>query len=192
MADGSMKYLCEVEPGDKVCVVSLSNQKQTKQPKMSSNENFNKIDSNNLDNKMNNDGQIHFEGQNFIKRAVAVGRCKIETRPMIMVEFVQVLNETTMNSCNVDSSDYGNVNNFKGQLFLQQAETVRLISPYNKFDIKEISTMNPVLNDKIELENRCWMPLAVTDAKIGDKIFILSNSQGTHIGKRINSNVVEK
>lgn len=102
-------------------------------------------------------------------RAVTVGRCKIEPRPMILVEF---MDEKT-----------GSM----GQIFLQQAETVRLMSP--RLDAPDDVGVNDV-------SRRLWrkhhVVRPVTDLKVGEKIYVAVNEFGTHVGKRIVSNVRER
>ena len=89
------------------------------------------------------------QGQ-LLHRGVTVGRCKIEPRPMLLIEFLDVREST------------------RGQIFLQQAETVRLVSTNH------------------------GVATSVTDLKVGDKICVVSNMLGTHVGRRIVGNVNEK
>ncbi|CAM9235106.1 unnamed protein product [Chrysoparadoxa australica] len=93
------------------------------------------------------------EGQ---ARPVAVGRCKIESRPMIMVGFEVTGDKGTM----------------QGQIFLQQAETVRLLSPDKDSD-------------------RGWTPASVTELDGGEKILVRVAEKGTHIGVVVDSRVRE-
>ncbi len=62
----------------------------------------------------------------------------------------------------------------EGQIFLQQAETVRLVSiPYpGKFGE--------------------FLATPVTSLKLQDLIYVLVQSRGTHVGRKIDSDVVEK
>ena len=76
-----------------------------------------------------------------------IGRLKIETRPLLMIRF-----ETQ------DS---------EGQIVVQQAETVRLVSPNGG-------------------------AISVTKAKEGDKISILADDRARHIGLALNAGVKEK
>ena len=76
-----------------------------------------------------------------------IGRLKIETRPMLMIRF--------------------EVSGSKGQIAVQHAETVRIISPGN-------------------------IAISATDLKKGDKIIIVSGNNARHIGIAINSEVSEK
>ena len=104
-------------------------------------------------------------------RSVTVGRCKIEPRPMLLVEFI----------------DDGTSN--QGQIFLQQAETVRLMSPISS----NSDTNNGHNDDHIGVPTgRYHVAKSVTDLKIGDKISVMSSQLGTHVGKRIISAVEEK
>ncbi|CAM9956873.1 unnamed protein product [Scytosiphon promiscuus] len=89
-------------------------------------------------------------------RKVSIGRLKVETRPMIMVEF------------QVESGG-------KGQLFLQQAETVRFVSPTTS------------TGGKVE----DWQPLSVTDVEGGEALLVREITRGTHMGKAIDASVTE-
>ncbi len=82
-------------------------------------------------------------------RAAVVGRCKTETRPMLRVEFATAANAT-------------------GQVFLQQAETVRIA--------REAHTG----------------PLPVTCASASDHILVRCTDRGTHVGRQIDARVDEK
>jgi len=82
-----------------------------------------------------------------IQEKATVGRLKVETRPLLMIRF-----ETP------DS---------EGQLVVQQAETVRLISPNEG-------------------------AISATHAKEGDKISILTDDKARHIGLALNAGVKEK
>ncbi|KAJ8602050.1 hypothetical protein CTAYLR_002767 [Chrysophaeum taylorii] len=86
-------------------------------------------------------------------RPVAVGRLKIETRPHLLVSFAHEVESDTLPR--------------EGQLFLQQAETVRLVS------------------------SDCE-PLCVTDLKPGHRIFVSFAKHGTHCGRPIDARVVER
>ena len=66
---------------------------------------------------------------------------------------------------------------FLGTIFLQQAETVRLVAP--------VATATFTNN------HNKWKVLPVTDAKVGDKIYMIIHEMGTHVGKRINARVSE-
>ena len=81
-------------------------------------------------------------------RIISVGRLKIEPRPLLLVRY---------------EDEIGGA----GQVFLQQAETVRLVS---------------------NIEN----PLSVTHIEVGMEILGLSAAAGRHIGNAINSDVEEK
>lgn len=63
----------------------------------------------------------------------------------------------------------------KGQLFLQQAETVRFVSPTT-------STAGKVED---------WQPLSVTDVEGGEALLIREITRGTHMGKAIDASVTE-
>ena len=81
-------------------------------------------------------------------RVVAVGRLKIEPRPLLLVRY---------------GDDIGR----SGQVFLQQAETVRLVS---------------------NIEN----PLSVTHLEAGMEVLGAAGEAGRHIGNAISSDVEEK
>jgi 3-dehydroquinate synthase class II len=67
-----------------------------------------------------------------------------------------------------------------GQIFLQQAETVRLICP-----------VLDQMNSKVDSDNRSFKAVSVTNIAVGDVIFVLRNESGTHVGNRISAKVVE-
>ena len=81
-------------------------------------------------------------------RVVAVGRLKIESRPLLLVRLQADSGET-------------------GQVFLQQAETVRLVSNLEK-------------------------PVSVTSLKEGMRILGSICAQGRHLGRAITSSVEER
>lgn len=165
MADKSTKYLTELRAGDTVAVVSGA---------AGINTHVNCCIENHT---------CFCAGSSVTWRPITVGRCKIETRPMLLFEFM------------------ASTTNCRGTIFLQQAETVRFISPVeckNALsnsgahdlavhmdqsvinDIKMVGSMTPT-----------WRPLPVTAAVVGDAIMVVSNESGTHVGKRINANVIE-
>jgi hypothetical protein len=157
MADGSTKYLCEVTAGDQVAVVSAS-----------------------LGGAV---GETKDRVGGAPWRAVAVGRCKTESRPMLLIEY-----ETTSPSSSSSSQQ-------RGTVFLQQAETVRLVSPSSSELLSEVpselpsavsltgspSETAPVVADPavsagtptnhLPISQR-WKALSVTQAAIGDSIFL--------------------
>lgn len=61
--------------------------------------------------------------------------------------------------------------NSTGQLFLQQAETVRLISPTTG--------------------DGGWKPLSVTDVEGGEVVLVREVGRGTHVGRPIDAVVAE-
>ena len=81
------------------------------------------------------------------KEKATVGRLKVETRPLILIRF--------------------EVPGSEGQIVVQQAETVRLISPSEG-------------------------AISVTQAKEGDKISILTDNRARHVGFAIPAEVKEK
>ena len=81
------------------------------------------------------------------KEKATIGRLKVETRPLLLIRF--------------------EVPGSEGQIVVQQAETVRLISP-------------------------CEGPISVTQAKEGDKISILTDNRARHVGFALPAEVKEK
>ncbi len=76
-----------------------------------------------------------------------IGRLKVETRPLLMIRF--------------------EVSGSEGQIVVQQAETVRLITP----------------NGGV---------ISVTKAKEGDKISVITDNRARHVGIALNAGVTEK
>ncbi len=76
-----------------------------------------------------------------------IGRLKVETRPLMMIRF--------------------EASGSEGQIVVQQAETVRLISPGGG-------------------------AISVTQAKEGDKISIITDNRARHVGIALNAGVTEK
>ena len=107
MANGSTRYLSELEAGDEVAVLS-------------------------------HDGS---------KRAAVIGRLKVERRPFIMLRILTPMGE--------------------GQIILQQAETVRLISSSGK-------------------------AVSVTNIEEGAEILALNEASMRHIGQAVPGEVVER
>jgi len=101
-------------------------------------------------------------------RAVTVGRCKSEPRPMLMVKFKE------------DTTAYQQMN----QVFLQQAETVRLFSPHSK-------NGEAPGGDQESKGASSWFVLPVTTAKPHNHILVLFQQRGTHLGRKINAKVTE-
>jgi 3-dehydroquinate synthase II len=83
-----------------------------------------------------------------IQRSATVGRLKIEIRPMVLIRWIDE-------------------NNKEGSMFLQQAETVRVISQDNR-------------------------PISVTSLEKGDKILGWCQKGARHIGAEISSTVSER
>ncbi len=77
----------------------------------------------------------------------SIGRLKVETRPLMMIRF--------------------EASGSEGQIVVQQAETVRLISPGGG-------------------------AISVTQAKEGDKISIITDNRARHVGIALNAGVTEK
>ena len=81
------------------------------------------------------------------KEKATIGRLKVETRPLLLIRF--------------------EVPGSEGQIVVQQAETVRLISPIKG-------------------------AISVTQAKEGDKISILTDNRARHVGFALPAEVKEK
>ncbi|CAM9801897.1 unnamed protein product [Ectocarpus sp. 6 AP-2014] len=105
-------------------------------------------------------------------RKVAIGRLKVETRPMIMVEF---------------QGEGGST----GQLFLQQAETVRLISPTQPETTAEKKSNESESEADSSGSGGGWVPLSVTDIEGGEDLLLREISRGTHVGRAIDAVVTE-
>lgn len=154
MNDGSTKYLSELVPGDMVQVVRL-------------------VES------TSSTGSVPYTS-----RGVAVGRCKIEKRPMLLVQF------------SATTGDH----DIAGQIFLQQAETVRIASPVHE----ELAQATTCTTDKSQTtavtgttaapsnSGTFWRTLPVTQATVGSSLLLLTSEKGTHVGKRITAQVNEK
>ena len=102
-------------------------------------------------------------------RSIAVGRIKQEVRPCVIVEMETSL-ETVLDDTNEDTLRKTEIQKFSGQIFLQQAETVRL-----------------------GLENGSY--LRVTDLQPNDPkqgILLHVKSAGTHVGKTYTGSVKER
>ena len=84
-------------------------------------------------------------------RARTVGRCKIEPRPLLCLSF--------------------EADGAAGQVFLQQAETVRVV----------------VRGGGDDFEVR-----SVTDVRVGDRLRVRRTVKGTHVGREISARVEER
>ena len=91
-------------------------------------------------------------------RAGVVGRCKVEPRPMLKVEF----------ACGEGTPSSAGSGDARGQLFLQQAETVRLASTAGGLPVTRVRSE--------------------TDARVLVRIV----DQGTHVGRTIKAQVTER
>ena len=76
-----------------------------------------------------------------------IGRLKVETRPLLIIRF--------------------EVSGSEGQIVVQQAETVRLITPDGE-------------------------AISVTQVKEGDKISVIVDNRARHVGIPLNAGVTEK
>eukprot|EP00899_Mesostigma_viride_P002308 jgi/Mesvir1/12078/Mv00358-RA.1 len=184
--EGGTKYLSEVRAGDQVLVVQA-------------------------------DGSA---------RAATVGRCKVEPRPMLLVSF-QAEGDSEWGAkgdkegadgtqrdegqgSNGAGNDAENVTQAvggappKGQLFLQQAETVRLMSPTVSGVGSSTGAVGaagsgtrleqplPGGSDGSGNQGVAWRPISVTSLKKGDCLLVSFMGQGTHVGQRISASVTER
>lgn len=81
-----------------------------------------------------------------------------------------------------------------GQLFLQQAETVRLICPgaaIDGVDGEKGSGGEGGLEVDAEGTAEAWHPLSVTDVEGGESLLLREISRGTHVGQAIDAIVTE-
>uniref|UniRef100_A0A7S0KZ43 3-dehydroquinate synthase n=1 Tax=Coccolithus braarudii TaxID=221442 RepID=A0A7S0KZ43_9EUKA len=83
-------------------------------------------------------------------RSLTVGRCKIEPRPLLQISF--------------------EADGASGQVFLQQAETVRML-----------------VESGDELQAR-----SVTEIQVGDRLRVRRTVKGTHVGRAISARVEER
>jgi len=83
-------------------------------------------------------------------RSLTVGRCKVEPRPLIMLSF--------------------EVDGACGQIFLQQAETVRVL---------------------VESDGG-FQARSVTEVRVGDRLRVRHTLKGTHVGRTISARVEER
>lgn len=89
-------------------------------------------------------------------------------------------------------ADHPGENGSIGQLFLQQAETVRLICPGSA--AIEIGSVDGEKGSGAEggLEvGEAWHPLSVTDVEGGESLLLREISRGTHVGQVIDAIVTE-
>ena len=173
MADGSTKYLSELKAGDSVKVVDgtaggVSGAKSGQQ------------------------GALKW-------RAVTVGRCKIESRPTLIVTYKYTSTPRVADPLIQNHAAINKV--FEGQIFLQQAETVRLICPFPKTSTStgaseenqnQVQDPNQISGNSGITRMLTHRATPVTEIKIGDEIYVLKNSLGTHVGNRVTATVVEK
>lgn len=99
-------------------------------------------------------------------RPVAVGRCKIESRPVVKVTYTW---EGGKGGGGGGKSARG-----KAQCFVQQAETVRFCLPPSS-----ASAAAP-------------QSKSVTEIKTGDRILVRARNRGTHLGRPIAAKVSER
>jgi 3-dehydroquinate synthase class II len=157
--------LSEVVAGDQVLVVGAHNAEQQQQQQQQQQQPLQQTHS---------------------VRAIAVGRCKIEPRPMLMVSF-QLDTAATDSTDSTDSdSTAGTTAGATGQLFLQQAETVRLVRPTTT----ATATAGTSSTDSDKLAGAA--AVSVTALQRGDRILVRSVSRGTHVGRAIAAVVTEK
>jgi 3-dehydroquinate synthase II len=165
-AGGGTKYLSEVVAGDQVLVVGAHNAEQQQQQQQQQ-------------STQQQQQQQQPLQQTHSVRAIAVGRCKIEPRPMLMVSF-QLDTAATDSTDSTDTAATATAG-ATGQLFLQQAETVRLVRPNSAFT-------------SITTDDKHGGAAAVSETALqpGDKVLVRSVSRGTHVGRAIAAVVTEK
>lgn len=83
-----------------------------------------------------------------------------------------------------------------GQLFLQQAETVRLISPTSSGKKSEVDPAGTpetkrTVEGFVEGAVEEWSPLSVTDVEGGEPLLLREITRGTHVGRAIDAAVTE-
>lgn len=93
-------------------------------------------------------------------RAAVVGRCKVEPRPTLMVSFADGARS--------------------GQLFLQQAETVRL------------GRAQTARHGSKTVVAAAAMGVPVTELNVGEQILVRWRDEGTHVGRSISARVEER
>jgi 3-dehydroquinate synthase II len=177
MADGSTKYLSELRAGDCVKVVDGTGGGVS-------------------DGKSGEQGALKW-------RAVTVGRCKIESRPTLIVSYKYTSAPRVPDPLNQNHAAISKV--FEGQIFLQQAETVRLICPLPNTNTRTSTVASEGNQNQFQNQvqgsnhssavithTHTHRAVPVTEIMIGDKIFVLKNNLGTHVGNRVTATVVEK
>jgi 3-dehydroquinate synthase II len=116
-------------------------------------------------------------GLRLSSRAVTVGRCKVEPRPLLIVSFACDdsigANGGSSGSGGSDGGG-GSGERVTGQLFLQQAETVRLVR----------ASIGGGGGDGDGA-------ISVTALAPGDVILVRRSAQGTHVGRAISATVTE-
>ena len=88
-----------------------------------------------------------------VKRSLTVGRCKVEPRPFVKLTFEPLEGEA------------------KAQIFLQQAETVRVL---------------------VDVGGGEFEAKSVTEVKVGERLRMRTSDKGTHVGRQISARVDEK
>lgn len=105
------------------------------------------------------DSREALPGGGYAARGVGVGRCKVEARPTLLVAYSYPTSTSTSKG------------QATAQVFLQQAETVRVLS---------------------RAQAGAQGSVAVTELQEGDQLLLRVSAQGTHIGKPIAAQVNEK
>ena len=118
------------------------------------------------------DEVLVFDVEAETERAVAVGRLKEEVRPCIQIELsVDIGVDTECTGAECDSSIA------KGQIFVQQAETVRLGKRRGETAFVRATDLESVADD---------------DSAVGREILLRVTELGTHVGKAYSGKVQEK
>ena len=134
------------------------------------------------------DALLIVDGATGAARACVVGRCKIEPRPLLRVHFEEepsAARTTAGTGADADAGDASEPRCRAGQIFLQQAETVRLVSPGGEGD------------DSVVMgEGGASAPVAVVSATelVPGKSVVLASftDAGTHVGRKISARVSER
>lgn len=115
---------------------------------------------------------VNHEGQ---QRSAIVGRVKIESRPLVLVEAA-----TDDGLCH--------------SLLLQNAETVRLIGPADTANVSSSTTSDQLVQHKSEdkIRQPLYRAVAVTELQIGQTVYLHMQDAARHTGISINETIIEK
>jgi 3-dehydroquinate synthase class II len=222
MADGSTKYLSELKAGDKILVVNILPSEMENERSINRTAGDGSADANAgvdiAQPVLPDDGTPTCTGGRdkdkgnvgvtdtvtvTSTREVAIGRLKVEPRPQVQISFASMISPSSPDIVT-------------GQVFLQQAETVKLFARKSSTAATSTTTNNNISGasssetetsprqageslagrneDKNSFgsDNGGFVPVSVTAIKKGDAILVSFAGKGTHIGKRIDAKVTEK